>query len=245
MSNTPSPLRARVLPVIDLKRGQVVRGVAGQREKYGPIESGLVRSPNPVTVAKALCEQVGVRDIYLADLDALAGQEPDWNCYHAIGKLDYSIWLDAGTGTVEAVERVLRRARSVARVIIALESLESLRSLETIVSTVGAERLVFSLDLKDEMPVTSDPAAQRMSPETIAAVAIDAGIRSILVLDVASVGVEHGPMTVDLCRNIRCRYLHVDVISGGGVRDMGHVQRFVDAGCERVLVSSALHAGLI
>ena len=39
----------QVLPVIDLLQGVVVRGVAGRRETYRPIESQICASPAPLT----------------------------------------------------------------------------------------------------------------------------------------------------------------------------------------------------
>jgi phosphoribosylformimino-5-aminoimidazole carboxamide ribotide isomerase len=243
----------RILPVIDLKRGQVVHGVAGQRETYRPITSQLVGSISPPKVAKAICDFVSVPDVYVADLDAIAGDAPEWNNYAAISNTGVEIWLDAGTGDSGRVRDVLAREPRVRSVIIALESLVSLRSLASMISEVFDHqandfrpgRLVFSLDLQANVPVTRDPYARKLSAETIASFAIDAGIQSMIVLDVAEVGGSRGATTVDLCRKVKARYPNLELISGGGVRDMRDVQRFVDAGCDRVLVATALHHGAI
>jgi HisA/HisF family protein len=233
---------SRILPVIDLKRGQVVHGVAGKRDSYQPIVSQIVDSPNPANVARALCDVVRGDDMYVADLDAIAGHEPDWNSYAAIANQDVTLWLDAGTSEVSSLRRIVEKTRNLANVIIALESLASLSLLETIATELSMQQVVFSLDLANGLPVTPDPSASNLSAEAIAAFAIAVGIRSIIVLDVAAVGRQRGATTIDLCRKIKARHSDdVQLISGGGVRDSSDVRRYVEAGCDRVLVATALH----
>lgn len=234
---------SRILPVIDLQRGQVVHGIAGERDRYQPLVSQLVDSPHPGRVAKALCDAVAADQLYVADLDAIAGAEPDWNGYRLIGNQQLRIWVDAGCGTVARAERFAEAARDadVARVIVALESLETLRSFESIVCKLPLEKCVFSLDLREGKPVTNCGAARRLSADTIASYVVDVGVRSMIVLDVASVGMGR-VSTVNVCRRIKARHADVELISGGGVCDLADIQRFVDAGCDKVLVASALHS---
>ena len=70
-------LRGQVIPVIDLKGGAVVRGVAGERAGYQPIVSAIARDARPETVASALVRTSGASELYVADLDAVAGAEPE------------------------------------------------------------------------------------------------------------------------------------------------------------------------
>lgn len=227
-----------VLPVIDLKRGQVVHGFAGQRAVYQPIKSELVDSPHPGRVAKAISHYVGSHDVYLADLDAIAGDEPDWNNYASILNQEVNLWIDAGTGDIPSIQKLVERVSC--RIVVALESLKSLRSLESIVAAFSNQQLVFSLDMDAEQPMVSDAAASRLSPETIASYAVESGIKTMIVLDVAAVGTGNAT-TVDLCRKIKSRYPDLELVSGGGIRDQEDVQRFVEAGCNRVLVATAIH----
>src|SRR5438270_567379 len=50
----------RVIPVLDLKGGQVVRGIGGRRAEYRPIISVLTDSAKPLDVARAF--RVGMGD---------------------------------------------------------------------------------------------------------------------------------------------------------------------------------------
>ena len=141
---------------------------------------------------------------------------------------------------------MLKKTPRLRKIIIALETLTTLRDVEAIRRTAPSSELVFSLDLRHGRPITNDPAAERMSPESIAAYVIDEGIPSIIVLDIVSVGSQTGGSSVlDLCRNIRSRHLEIELISGGGVHDAQDIRRFVESGCDRVLVATALHQGYL
>src|SRR5712692_317964 len=86
----------RVIPVMDIMNGVVVRGIGGRREEYRPIVSQLTSSVLPLEVAQAFREQLGFSEIYLADLDAIAGAEPAWKIYRDIQLLGCRLWVDAG-----------------------------------------------------------------------------------------------------------------------------------------------------
>src|SRR5688572_18574193 len=92
----------RVIPVIDLMNGQVVRGIGGKRSEYQPIKSQIATDAQPATVARAFVEHFGFDTAYVADLDAIQGRPPNliaWKEIHAAG---LKLWLDAGIGTPQA-----------------------------------------------------------------------------------------------------------------------------------------------
>src|SRR5438132_1291434 len=71
-NSDPPPLAAsqvpRIIPVIDVMGGVVVRAVAGRRDQYRPLVSRLTNSTDPRDVAQALRDHTGTRHLYLADL---------------------------------------------------------------------------------------------------------------------------------------------------------------------------------
>jgi len=85
-----------ILPVLDLMHGQIVRGIAGQRESYRPIKSSLVAGAEPAVIARALAETFQASEMYLADLDAIRGGEPAWSTYTKLLGCGISLWVDAG-----------------------------------------------------------------------------------------------------------------------------------------------------
>jgi len=238
----------KILPVLDLKNGRVVRGVAGRRAEYRAIESRLCAGSETANVARALNAAFGFDECYLADLDAIAGGEPSWTLYEQVLAAGMQLWLDAGAGTSAAAANIARffQCRGVAgRVVVGLESLADRAALGTIVDAVGVERIVFSLDLKDGMPLTSSATWRDQSPAAIADVVIALGIRRLIVLDLAGVGVGLGVPTLDLCRRLRAAYPELEITTGGGVRAVDDLAAIREAGCNGALVASALHDGRI
>ncbi len=62
-----------VIPVIDLKGGQVVHARAGNRRDYRPIRTPLSRSSAPEDVISGLLGLFPFARLYVADLDAIEG----------------------------------------------------------------------------------------------------------------------------------------------------------------------------
>src|SRR5207237_7362011 len=91
----------RIIPSWDLQGGQVVRGIGGRRAEYRPITSVLTDSAKPLDVARAFRDRLGLRECYLADLDAIAGSPPQIETYQAIQSLGMRLWVDAGVRHVE------------------------------------------------------------------------------------------------------------------------------------------------
>jgi phosphoribosylformimino-5-aminoimidazole carboxamide ribotide isomerase len=236
----------KILPVIDLLGGVVVRGVGGRRAEYRPIESRLCNDPSPKSVAEAFRDKLGCDDCYVADLDAIAGAPPSLHAYDEIIAAGLQPWIDAGTGTVEqaaAITQYLDARAPRGQIVVGLESLVDVTTLARIIERVGPHRAVFSLDLREGKPLTNVPVIAALDPLEIAAAAIASGVRSLIVLDLAAVGMHGGVPTLVLCRAIRARYPQVELTSGGGVRTRGDLRLLAEAGCDRALVASALHDG--
>ncbi len=92
----------RVVPVIDLMQGRVVRGIAGRRAEYQAVTSTIAADAQPVTVARALVERLGLDRAYVADLDAIAGAAPSWEIYRELVACGLKLWIDAGIANQEA-----------------------------------------------------------------------------------------------------------------------------------------------
>ncbi|HEV3341933.1 MAG TPA: HisA/HisF-related TIM barrel protein [Pirellulales bacterium] len=236
---------APVIPVIDLMRGVVVRGVAGKREEYRPIKSLLCDEPLPGAVGGAFA-RLGFREAYVADLDAIAGAEPDWPTYEVLMGCGLKLLCDAGAGTGrrarELAEFTHDRQR-LAAVIVGLESIADESDLAAAVEAATPGRTIFSLDLRAGVPTTRVPPWKDLTAQTIAERVIDLGVRRIIVLDLARVGVNTGVSTTELCRRLRKLYPALEIISGGGVRNADDLRALAEAGCDAALVASALHDG--
>ena len=226
----------RILPVLDIMDGQVVRGIGGRRQEYRPVLSKLTASGRPVDVARAFCDTFGFRELYLADLDAIAGGPPALAVYAEVQALGFDLWVDAGIREASMAEPLAHVG--VQRIVIGLETAAA-GAVADACREWGGQRVVFSLDLKDGRPL-GNPAADAW---LIAERAIADGVRSLIVLDLARVGMDHGVGTESLCGRLAAAYPDVEVVAGGGVRDIGGLKRLKDLGVRAVLVASALHDG--
>ena len=126
-----------------------------------------------------------------------------------------------------------------------LESLVSPAALRELVRIIGREACLFSLDLKNGLPLTKIDAWRSFTPRQIAEEALAAGVRRFIVLDLADVGIGAGTSTLDFCRTFYDDHGDggIELIAGGGVRNFADLECLADAGCSAALVASALHDG--
>lgn len=239
----------KLIPVIDILNAQVVRGIAGQRESYQPNKSLLVDGSDPVATTLALVESFQVDTIYIADLDALTGVGLSNEIIQEISALGVKTVVDAGGTSAADVEQTF--SLGVDSVVIPLESLQSLTTLDEIIDSSRAgsrlpsqlKNIVFSLDLISGEILS--PLQGKFSPMQIVDEVYQRGIRRMIVLDLAGVGVSAGVPTIPLCQDIKATYPDLEIWTGGGVRSIADVQELDAAGIDGVLVASALHDGKI
>ena len=242
-SRCQKEFRVRILPVLDVMGGVVVRGVGGRRQEYRPVVSRLTDSCQPLGVARAFREHFGFEALYLADLDAIAGKPPALGIYAALHADGFRLVVDAGVRQAADGEPLARAG--VAKVVAGLETLGGPTELAELCRRLGAARVVFSLDLKDRSPLGHLDAWHTENPLEIAHQAVAYGIRELLVLDLASVGRGRGTGTEDLCRQLIMRFSAVNVIAGGGVRTRDDLNQLRFCGISGVLIASAFHYGIL
>lgn len=232
----------KIIPVIDLLGGQVVRGVAGRRAEYQPVRSRLVEGSDPAAVAGAFFA-IGFRSVYVADLDAIGGGPADVESYRRIRACGLELLIDGGFSRPEPITQLLE-AGSEFGAIVGLETLANPAALRSIAQCAPTSRITFSLDLVRGEPKTLGEDWQGMPAVEIGELAYECGFRDLIVLDIAQVGTGQGVATAELCRRLR-ESLGDDVrlISGGGVRGAADLERLAECGCDAALVASALHDG--
>jgi phosphoribosylformimino-5-aminoimidazole carboxamide ribotide isomerase len=231
----------RLIPVIDVLGGKVVRAIAGNRKEYKPLVSRLTDSTEPVVVARALCNKCRTNDLYVADLDAINTAKPSSMLHGELAAAGFRCWLDAGIRTLEDAQSQAEAMPPESGVLVTgLETVNGRSELRRIVEALGSSRVAFSLDLRDGQPI-GDPAAWSPKAQVVADIAIDAGITRIIVLDLARVGVRVGVGTESLCASLKSRHPEVELIAGGGIRGAEDLDRLHSAGVSAALVASSLH----
>ena len=242
----------RIIGVLDLAAGRAVHARAGIRESYMPIRQvgDTAIDGDAMALARVYIGQLGVDELYVADLDAIVKARPPHDVVRAVASLRVPIWLDAGVSSTQTAHGAL--AAGATRVVVGLETLSSFEALDDICRAVGGDRVAFSLDLRNGEPITLAGAgapgkgtpydAGHISIEDIARRAADAGVSALTVIDLARVGMGSGPDLESIAR-VRRAVRELTLIAGGGVRGPGDLARLADEGCDGALVASALHDG--
>jgi phosphoribosylformimino-5-aminoimidazole carboxamide ribotide isomerase len=233
-----APVRPRIIPVLDVMGGQVVRAVGGRRSEYRPVRSVLTDSTEPGEVARALVTATRATRLYVADLDAIIHGQQDVASVRATASAGVPVICDGGFRTV-AEAAVL--AKSDVFCVVGTET-----GNLALVAQISQWRCGVSLDLR-ESRVVGDPAVWggTSDPILVATRAVDAGAETLIVLDLARVGTGTGPGTEQLLSTLKHSFPKVDVLAGGGVRTWADVERLTSAGADAVLVASALHDGTV
>jgi phosphoribosylformimino-5-aminoimidazole carboxamide ribotide isomerase len=237
----------RVIGVIDLLRGHAVHARAGRRDLYQPVQTvagATIESGDAIALARAYVEQLGIEELYVADLDALAGRSPQDALVARLAAIRAPLLLDAGVTSVERARQALTLGAN--RVVVALETLTSFQAIGDVCDAIGGDRVAFSLDLRNGQPIAgrdSDIPADQAA-DVVAARATDAGAGTVIVIDLARVGTGSG-LDLELIARVREATPGLTLLAGGGLRGAEDLARLADAGCEGALIATALHDGRI
>lgn len=225
----------RIVPVIDIKGGIVVHARRGNRAEYAPLRSPLVDGCEPVAVARALCALCRTRSLYVADLDALAGEPVNEATLTALASVA-ELWVDAGATTPDGAAALLRAG--VARNVIGTESLEPGAE----VNHSDGPRVALSVDLREGRLISPDPDLAGRGPSAVVQLARALAVNELLVIDLARVGSGSGP-PLDAVAELVAALPSVAIYAGGGVRDGADLRALELAGAAGALVATALHEG--
>src|SRR3954471_5781515 len=230
----------RVVGVIDLKDGLAVHAVRGERERYRPVSSVLTgEDGDPLALARALRSELGLEELYVADLDAITGAGP---LSPAIGALAHeaNLMVDAGVSEPERARELL--ALGAARVIVGTETLSGPDALDRLLAEIP--QVVLSVDLRDGRLLSPDPQLAGLPARDAVARLHRPALREAIVLDLARVGSGAGT-DVELIAELHAAFGDLELLAGGGVRDVEDLRALDAAGAAGALVATALHRGVI
>jgi phosphoribosylformimino-5-aminoimidazole carboxamide ribotide isomerase len=215
----------KLIPVMDLKGGQVVAARMGDRASYAPLVSPLCGSSAPLAVCSALLALHPFDCLYVADLDAIAGGAGQLPVIEALHRRHPGIelWVDSGLVGLERIGRI-------ARPVIGTESVESAAQLAGLVRSLVAP--VLSLDFRGDRLI--GPARAAADPGLWPA--------DVIVMTLARVGSGSGPDLALIERLIRLSDRQ-RLYAAGGIRDAADLHALRAVGAAGALVSTALHRG--
>lgn len=235
----------QLIPVIDLLDGQAVHAIRGDRARYQPVKSVLCSTSDPLDLGRAFRDQLGLRTLYIADLNAIqgSGTTPHRNVLASLALREgLDIILDAGIADVERAQRWLEHG--IRKVVIGSETLRSRKALQDIPLRIGPEHRIFSLDFRAGK-ILSQCRSLAALPAMQALECLEhAGWTDIILLDLNRVGSRQGAdcaMATMACR----RFPGVHFYAGGGVAGPRELKDLKSTGIAGILLATALHTGMV
>jgi phosphoribosylformimino-5-aminoimidazole carboxamide ribotide isomerase len=222
-----------IIPVIDLRQGEVVHARMGQRANYRPIRSTVCEGSTPEAVVGGLLGLFAFPTIYAADLDAIEGTGDNEIVLRDLRRRfpGLRLWVDAGFRDPGHCLDWL--GRGIGDLVLGSETQADWEGLRSLAGSPQAHRIILSLDFAGDrfLGPTADPEP-------------DLWPARVIVMTLARVGSGAGPDLARL-RQIMAKNAAHRLYAAGGVRDMGDLEGLADAGAAGVLIASALHDGRI
>ncbi|MHA6687099.1 HisA/HisF-related TIM barrel protein [Mesorhizobium sp. A556] len=221
----------RIIPVLDLKGGEVVRAVQGRRDRYKPIITPLSTGSDIVAVAEGLRNLHPFSTFYIADLDAIAGGAPDVGAAARLRAMEKApeLWIDAGIADSNALAKAL--AEPFLFPILGSES----QADDTLLRRFCENpHLILSLDFFADG--FRGPQSLLERPEIWP--------QTVIVMTLAKVGSAAGPDFARLTE-IKAKAGNRAVIAAGGVRNESDIRSLSSLGMEGALVATSLHDGTL
>ncbi|MBQ6511780.1 HisA/HisF family protein [Methanobrevibacter sp.] len=219
------------IPVIDLKQHQAVSGKSGMRDTYQPLRTVFAPSSNPVEIAQGL-KLNGASEMYIADLDLIESNGHNINDIKMVNSI-LPVIFDGGVKNCESFEFFLDYAY---KIIIPTETLESIEEMEKIFEKYPKERIVISVDVKNDELLSKHmdlnllefkEILERLNPN------------EIILLDITGVGTEKGynKKLLDMFEDMKDKL----IIAGGlNKESLGELESL---GIKKVLIGTSLHSG--
>lgn len=237
-SGNQLPASFDVVPVLDLKDGDVVharagkQARAGKRAEYRPIATPFGPPHDAPAIARALLGITFSPSLYIADLDSILGRGHNFDLCQALADAlpDTDLWIDAGFSNLSDCAFWLPLG---ATLVVGSETIASLEDWREIREDFGSS-LVLSLDfdeqgLRGPKELMGEPA---LWPDRV------------ILMSLGRVGTETGP-DLELLRTAIAGAGGRHIFVGGGVATENDIATVKDAGARGVLVATALHSGAV
>ena len=220
-----------IIPVLDLRRGDVVHARMGRRDQYRPIETPLCRGSIPGDVADGLLRLAPFPRLYVADLDAIERHGDHTQTLRALAaaRPALELWVDRGVADAAAARSWLDA--NPGTLVLGSESLDDLATLQGLCRD---PRVVLSLDFRGD----AFTGPERLLEDV--AVWPD----RVVVMTLARVGAAQGP-DLERVAGIVERAEGRAVYAAGGVRNAADLEALCRLGAAGALVATALHSGAV
>ncbi len=221
----------KIIPAIDLMGGKVVRLYKGDPNQK------TVYSDDPVDIAKKW-ESAGADIIHLVDLDATLGIGSNLDMIKKILK-SVSIPVEVAGGLRDK-PLVLEVAKLSERVVLGTLAFKDESLLKSLLSELGAEKIVISVDHKDG-EIVINGWQKNTGIKLIPAINefLKMGFTEFLLTNVSRDGTMEGPDLEFLEQ--ACNLLNTNIIASGGISNISDVADVKEKNAFGVILGKALY----
>lgn len=219
----------QIIPVLDIKDGQVVLAKSGLREQYQPVNTRLCSNPKPIAVVDAFLGVYPFHTFYIADLNAIERRGSNADLIEQICQHFNSLNFLVDSGKNHSLWQSRKEPHTTISPVLGTESYQQLSELNTDLIKLATWDPVLSLDYKQRKLSGCNWIRQRA----------DFRPRRLIILDIDAVGTAEG-FHFELLRDIDFGN-HCEVIIGGGIRTLQDIQTASTYGVNAILIASSLH----
>ena len=221
----------KIIPAIDLMDGKVVRLYKGDPNKK------TVYSEDPLAIAKKW-EENGADLLHLVDLDATLGLGSNLPVIKKILE-NISIPVEVAGGLRD--ERIIREVASISnRVVLGTVAFKNKELMKKLLSSLGKEKIVVSVDHKDGEIVTHGwQSSTGVSLNDALEEFLKMGFTEFLLTNVGRDGTMQGPDLDNLEKS--CKLENANIISSGGISSLHDVLEVMKKNPFGVILGKALY----
>ncbi|MCS4539007.1 MAG: 1-(5-phosphoribosyl)-5-[(5-phosphoribosylamino)methylideneamino]imidazole-4-carboxamide isomerase [Thaumarchaeota archaeon] len=222
----------KVIPSIDLMKGQVVRLIQGDPNR------ATVYGINASNTAKKY-EELGANALHVVDLDATLSRGNNLNAIRKVReKVSASIQVGGGIRSIEYADNLVEMG--IDKLVIGTVALEKRELFKEMLSKIGNARIVVALDYKGEQVVTRGWTRKTGLRLLDALDEISAlGVTTFLLTCMERDGMLIGP-DVDVLKEAK-RVSGAEIQASGGVSNIKDVEKLMLAGVDAVIIGKALY----
>ena len=215
------------IPVIDLKQHQAVSGKSGMRDTYQPLRTVFAPSSNPVEIAQGL-KLNGADEMYIADLDLIESSGHNISEIKLVNTI-LPVMFDGGVKNCESFDFFLDYAY---KIIVPTETIESIEEMEKIFEKYPKERIVVSIDVKNNELYSKNLDLNLYEFKKILK-KLDPN--EIILLDITGVG--YNQKLLDEFEDMKEKL----IIAGGLNKES--IGELDSQGIKKILIGTSLHSG--
>ncbi len=226
----------RVIPSIDLLRGQVVRLT------HGAFDSAI-QYGDPISIASAWKAQPDT-PLHVVDLEgSRTGKPIELANVRRLVELGFDVQVGGGIRSVSDASLWFEAGAS--KIVVGTVAADSPELFGELVHSFGAERIIGAIDLRDGVVrVKGWESASSSSLEAILARMESLGVGELLVTDISTDGTMQGP-SFDLYRRL-ANLTSAKIIASGGVGSITDLTSLARIGnLSGAVIGKALHEGRI